>query len=68
MAPADQPKMQELIAEVPMAEMSDFAITLRSVTAGRGSFTIEFARYEDAPEAIAKKVIEEATLVDEDDD
>ncbi len=68
MAPADQPKMQELIAEAPMAELTDFAITLRSVTAGRGSFTLEFARYEDAPEAIAKKVIESANIVDEDDD
>lgn len=68
MAPADQPKMQELIAEVPMAEMGDFAITLRSVTAGRGSFTTEFARYEDAPEAIAKKVIEEANISDDDED
>ena len=68
MAPADQPKMQELIAEVPMAEMGDFAISLRSVTAGRGSFTLEFARYEDAPEAIAKKVIEEANISDNDDD
>ncbi len=68
MAPADQPKMQELIAEAPMAELSDFAITLRSVTAGRGSFTLEFARYEDAPEAIAKKVIEESTVVDDDED
>ena len=68
MAPADQPKMQELIAEVPLAEMGDFAITLRSVTAGRGSFTTEFARYEDAPEAIAKKVIEEANISDDDED
>ena len=68
MAPADQPKMQELIAEVPMAEMGDFAITLRSVTAGRGSFTLEFARYEDAPEAIAKKVIDEANISDDDED
>ena len=68
MAPADQPKMQELIAEVPLAEMGDFAITLRSVTAGRGSFTTEFARYEDAPEAVAKKVIEEANFTADDED
>ena len=44
MGPAEETGTQELIAEVPMAEMSDFAITLRSVTAGRGSFTLEFAR------------------------
>lgn len=60
MGPANEPKMQELIAEVPMEEMGDFSTVLRSVTAGRGSFSIEFARYEDAPAAVAQKVIEQA--------
>ena len=60
MGAADEPKMQELVAEVPMAEMGDFSTTLRSVTAGRGYFTLEFARYEDAPSMVAQKVIEEA--------
>jgi elongation factor G len=35
-------------------------VTLRSVTAGRGYFNLEFARYEDAPAPVAAKVIEEA--------
>lgn len=60
MGPAEDPKMQELIAEVPMASMGDFATVLRSVTAGRGSFTCEFCRYEDAPSDVAEKVIAEA--------
>ena len=60
MGAADEPKMQELVAEVPMAEMGDFSTTLRSVTAGRGYFSLEFARYEDAPSMVAQKVIEEA--------
>ena len=60
MGAADEPKMQELVAEVPMAEMGDFSTTLRSVTAGRGYFTLTFARYEDAPVPVAQKVIEEA--------
>ena len=60
MGAADEPKMQELVAEVPMAEMGDFSTTLRSVTAGRGYFTLEFVRYEDAPAMVAQKVIEEA--------
>ncbi len=60
MGPADEPKMQELIAEVPMAEMGDFAIVLRSITAGRVHFTLESARYQDAPAQVAQKVIEEA--------
>ena len=60
MGAADEPKMQELVAEVPMAEMGDFSTTLRSVTAGRGYFSLEFARYEDAPANVAQKVIEDA--------
>ena len=60
MGAADEPKMQELVAEVPMAEMGDFSTMLRSVTAGRGYFTLTFARYEDAPMNVAQKVIEEA--------
>jgi elongation factor G len=47
-------------AEVPMAEMSSYAIDLRSMTQGRGSFTFDFARYEDAPANIQAKIIEEA--------
>ena len=66
MGPAEEPKMQELIAEVPMAEMGDFSTVLRSTTAGRGYFTLEFARYEDAPANIMQKVIEEANIDKED--
>ncbi len=51
---------QEILAEVPMAEMGDFATVLRSITQGRGSFTLAFERYEDAPPQVAQKVIEEA--------
>ncbi len=60
MGAADEPMMQELVAEVPMAEMGDFSTTLRSVTAGRGYFTLTFSRYEDAPMNVAQKVIEDA--------
>ena len=67
MGPAEETMTQELVAEVPMAEMSDFAIALRSVTAGRGYFTLEFARYEDAPNHIAEKVIADAKLEDDDE-
>ena len=49
----------EVIAEVPMAEMFKYATDLRSMTQARGSFTFKFERYEEAPENIAKKVIEE---------
>lgn len=59
MNPAED-RTQEIVAEVPMAEMSDFATVLRSITQGRGSFTFDFVRYEDAPPAVAQKVIEQA--------
>ena len=51
---------QEIMAEVPEAEMTTFSTSMRQITQGRGSFTTEFARYERAPEHIAQKVIAEA--------
>ena len=65
MGPADEPKMQELTAEVPMAEMGDFTTVLRSVTAGRGSFSFEFTRYEQAPQGVVDKVVAEAKIDEE---
>jgi elongation factor G len=48
---------QELVAEVPMAEMGDFSTVLRSVTAGRGSYSLEFARYEQAPADVQEREV-----------
>ena len=45
-------------AEVPIGEMGDYATMLRSTTQGRGHFTLEFERYEEAPQPVAAKVIE----------
>ena len=47
-------------AEVPMAEMTSYAIDLRSMTQARGSFTLEFARYEEVPKQNQAKIIEDA--------
>ena len=52
--------MQTVEAEVPMAEMSSYTIDLRSMTQARGSFTLEFVRYEEAPMNVQQKVIEDA--------
>jgi len=52
--------LQEIEADVPMSEMSDFATAIRSMTQGRGYFTFEFARYEQLPSNLEAKVIEEA--------
>ena len=57
--------MQTVEAEVPMAEMSSYAIDLRSMTQGRGSFTLEFARYAEAPAAVQQKIIDEAKALAE---
>lgn len=57
--------MQIVEAEVPMAEMSSYAIDLRSMTQGRGSFTYEFVRYDEAPAVVQQKIIEEAKALAE---
>lgn len=51
---------QLVIGEAPQAEMFEYAIDLRSMTQARGSFTMEFIRYDEVPANIAEKVIEEA--------
>ena len=52
-------------AEVPMAEMSTYAIDLRAMTQARGSFTLEFARYEEVPKQNQAKIIEDAKANEE---
>lgn len=52
--------LQEIEADAPMSEMSDFATAIRSMTQGRGYFTFDFARYEQLPSNLEAKVIEEA--------
>jgi len=49
-----------IVAEVPIAEMASYAINLRSMTSGRGSYVFEFVRYEEAPANISQKVIAES--------
>jgi elongation factor G len=60
--------LQQVVAEVPTAEMFKYAIDLRSMTQGRGYFTQTFERYEEAPANVAQKVIEEARKDMSDDD
>ena len=51
---------QLIIAEAPQAELFEYAIDLRSMTQARGSFIMEFLRYDEVPANIAEKIIEEA--------
>ena len=57
-------------AEVPMAEMMKYATELRSMTKGRGTYVIDFDRYEPAPQNVTDKVVAAtaAERKDEDDD
>ena len=50
---------QLLLAEVPEAEILKYSIDLRALTQGRGEFEYEFVRYEEVPENISKRIIEE---------
>lgn len=53
-------KLQEVVAEVPLSEMSDFSTAMRSIAQGRAEFTLDFERYEELPQQLAAKVIAEA--------
>ena len=59
MSPTERKGEQLVEAEVPMAEMADYPITLRAMTQGRGRFTCVFERYEEAPAETAQKIIAE---------
>ncbi len=48
---------QVLHAEAPQAELLDYATALRSMTQAKGSFTIEFSKYQQVPQANAEKII-----------
>jgi len=57
----DQQKGNSVInAEAPLAEMQRYAADLRSMTQGRGYFTMEFERYDQVPAHIAEHIIEQA--------
>jgi len=60
--------MQVITAEVPMAEMFRYCSELRSMTGGRGSFEMSFARYDIVPSNIAQKVIAGAEKVKEEEE
>ena len=64
---ADGDGNQIVEAEVPMGEMSSYAIDLRSITQGRGSFELDFVRYEEAPAPVQAKIIEEAKALMEEE-
>ena len=50
---------QEVVADIPYLELYEYDTKLFSMTRGSGTFSYEFARYEQAPDEVAKKEIEE---------
>ncbi len=54
----DRLGLKVIDALAPLAEMFGYATALRSLTEGRGTFTMEFDHYEPVPESIAKEIIE----------
>ncbi len=57
--------LQEIVSEVPQAEMFKYATDLRSMTQARGSFKLTFECYEEVPSNISSKIIEQAKLDEE---
>ena len=49
--------IQVIQAQAPLAEMQRYAIDLKSITQGRGTFTMEFSHYQEAPPNVTQKII-----------
>jgi len=55
---SERAKLKVIACKVPLAEMFGYATQLRSMTQGRGTFTMEFDHYEEVPASITKEIIE----------
>ncbi len=58
--------MQVLKAQVPLAEVADYGSTLKAITQGEGSYTMEMSHYEGVPSNIAQQVAQKARQAQED--
>ncbi len=57
--------LRSVVAEVPMAEIQQYAAELRSLTSGRGSFDVEFDHYAEVPHNEAQQVIAAARAAED---
>ncbi len=48
---------QEIEAQAPLAEVQRYAITLKSITQGKGTYTMEFSHYQEAPPMVTQKIV-----------
>lgn len=60
--------LQTIMAEVPLSEVTTYARALSSITAGQGSYTIEFSHYELVPGNIQKEIVEKAVMKEEEEE
>jgi len=54
----DRLNLKVIDAKIPLSEMFGYATTLRSLTEGRGTFTMEFDCYDEMPKSIAQEIVE----------
>ena len=57
----DGPSGNVITAEVPLAEMFGYATSVRSMSQGRATFTMEFAKYMEVPNNVAEAVLKKAS-------
>jgi elongation factor G len=60
--------LQTVIAEVPLAEVTNYARALSSITGGQGSYTMEFTRYDVVPGNIMREIVDKAQLKEEEEE
>jgi len=56
----DRSGIRVVAAKVPLAEMFAYSTTLRSMTQGRGTYTMQFSHYEEAPRNVAEEIVAKA--------
>jgi elongation factor G len=49
----------EIEAQVPLAEVQRYAISLKSITQGKGTYSIEFSHYQEVPPMVTQKIVQE---------
>jgi len=57
----ESPSGKVVTAEVPLAEMFGYATSVRSMSQGRATFTMEFAKYQEVPRAVEEAILKRAS-------